>query len=62
MRGGMPVGIITRANYPNKRIACGFYTCWAPVTVRGEAQPLPPPTNRPSNAPRETPAPRTPRK
>lgn len=36
MRGGMLVGIITRANYPNKRIACGFYTRWAPVTVHGE--------------------------
>jgi hypothetical protein len=38
MRGGALVGIITRANYPRKRIACGFYTRWAPVTVRGEAQ------------------------
>ncbi len=38
MRGGTLVGVITRANYPNKRIACGFYTRWAPVTVRGEAR------------------------
>lgn len=38
MRGGMLVGVITRANYPNKRIACGFYTRWAPVTVSGQAQ------------------------
>lgn len=35
MRGGMLVGVITRANYPNKRIACGFYTRWAPVMVSG---------------------------
>jgi hypothetical protein len=37
MRGGALVGIITRANYPRKRIACGFYTRWAPVHVSGAA-------------------------
>jgi hypothetical protein len=37
MRGGTLVGIITRANYPRKRIACGFYTRWAPVHVSGSA-------------------------
>lgn len=37
MRGGALVGIITRANYPRKRIACGFYTRWAPVHVSGSA-------------------------
>ena len=37
MRGGMLVGIITRANHPNKPIACGFYTRWAPIAVRGTA-------------------------
>jgi hypothetical protein len=37
MRGGALIGIITRANYPRKRIACGFYTRWAPVYVSGSA-------------------------
>jgi len=37
MRGGELVGVITRANYPRKAIACGFYTRWAAVTVSGEA-------------------------
>lgn len=35
MRGGMLVGVITRANHPRKSIACGFYTRWAPITVHG---------------------------
>jgi hypothetical protein len=30
------VGVITRANYPRRPIACGFYTRYAPVTARGE--------------------------
>ena len=38
LRGGELVGIITRANYPNKRIACGYYTRWAPVSVSGQAR------------------------
>ncbi len=38
MNGGYAVvGIITRANYPNKPIACGFYTRYAPVTSGGTA-------------------------
>lgn len=37
MRGGMLVGIITRAAHPSPRIACGHLTRWAPVTVSGEA-------------------------
>jgi secreted trypsin-like serine protease len=40
MRGGVLVGIITRANYPRKSIACGFYTRWAPVKVYGTASAL----------------------
>jgi Trypsin len=35
LRGGELVGVITRANYPHKRIACGFYTRWAPIAVSG---------------------------
>ena len=31
--GYVVVGVITRANYPRKRIACGFYTRYAPVTA-----------------------------
>ena len=38
MRGGMLVGVITRAAYPNRRIACGNLTRWAPVTVTGSAR------------------------
>jgi hypothetical protein len=37
MRGGMLVGIITRAAHPSPRIACGDLTRWAAVTVSGEA-------------------------
>ena len=29
------VGVITRANYPRRPIACGFYTRYAPVSARG---------------------------
>ncbi len=38
MRGGMLVGVITRAAYPHKRIACGNLTRWAPITVTGSAR------------------------
>jgi hypothetical protein len=38
LRGGALVGIITRASYPGKRIACGYYTRWAPITVSGRAR------------------------
>jgi hypothetical protein len=37
LRGGMLVGIITRAAHPSPRIACGHLTRWAPVTVTGTA-------------------------
>ncbi len=37
MRGGMLVGIITRAAHPSPRIACGHLTRWAPVVVSVEA-------------------------
>jgi hypothetical protein len=37
MRGSELVGVITRADYPSKRIACGYYTQWAPITVSGTA-------------------------
>ncbi len=57
LRGGVLVGVITRANYPHKRIACGFYTTWTPIAVSGnvevlaaeeKAAPKPPPTPRTS--------------
>ena len=35
VRGGMLVGIITRAAHPSPRIACGALTRWAPITVSG---------------------------
>lgn len=35
--GYVVVGVITRANYPNKPIACGFYTRYAPLTNGGTA-------------------------
>ena len=38
LRGGQLVGVITRASYPRKRIACGFYTRWAPIRVSGRAR------------------------
>ena len=38
MRGGMLVGIITRAAHPSPRIACGHLTRWAPITASGTAQ------------------------
>jgi Trypsin len=38
MRGGLLVGVITRADYPHRRIACGDLTRWAPVRVSGAAQ------------------------
>ena len=38
MRGGELVDVITRANYPHKRIACGYYTRWAPIRVSSQAR------------------------
>lgn len=38
MRGGALVGVITRASYPGRRIACGYYTRWAPIRVYGHAR------------------------
>lgn len=35
LRGGMLVGIITRASHPHPRIACGYLTRWAPVIASG---------------------------
>jgi Trypsin len=40
MRGGVLVGVITRATYPRKRIACGKFTRWAPISVSGAAETL----------------------
>jgi hypothetical protein len=37
MRGGMLVGIITRAAHPSPLIACGDLTRWTPITASGEA-------------------------
>ena len=33
LRGGMLVGIVTRATYPSSRLACGHLTRWEPLTV-----------------------------
>ncbi len=61
LRGGMLVGIVTRAAHPSPRIACGHLTRWAPVTVSGEAQsiaavdePAPAPRKRQRHARRTT--------
>jgi Trypsin len=35
MRGGMLVGVITRAAHPSPRIACGDLTRWAAIRVSG---------------------------
>jgi hypothetical protein len=37
LRGGMLVGIITRATYPSSRLACGYLTRWEPLTVSDPA-------------------------
>jgi len=36
LRGGMLVGIITRAAHPSPRIACGDLTRWAAISVSGQ--------------------------
>ena len=33
LRGGMLVGIVTRATYPSSRLACGYLTRWEPLTA-----------------------------
>jgi len=38
VRGGALVGVITRANYPGSRRACGWYTRWAPVMASGRTR------------------------
>ena len=38
MRGGMLVGVITRAAHPSPRRACGDLTRWAAITVSGSAR------------------------
>jgi hypothetical protein len=37
LRGGMLVGVITRATHPSPHLACGHLTRWAPVTVSDPA-------------------------
>jgi hypothetical protein len=37
LRGGVLVGIITRAAHPSPRLACGHLTRWAPVTASDSA-------------------------
>jgi secreted trypsin-like serine protease len=37
MRGGVLVGIVTRAAHPSPRIACGHLTRWVPITISGTA-------------------------
>jgi len=39
MRGGVLVGVITRAAHPSPRIACGDLTRWASISVSGSAHP-----------------------
>lgn len=39
LRGGMLVGIISRASHPHPRIACGHLTRWAPVMASAPAAP-----------------------
>lgn len=38
LRGGMLVGVITRAAHPSPRIACGALTRWAHISVTGKAR------------------------
>jgi hypothetical protein len=38
LRGGMLVGVITRAAHPSPRIACGDLTRWAPITTVTEVE------------------------
>jgi len=37
LKNGALVGVITRASYPRAKIACGFYTQYAPVSATGPA-------------------------
>jgi hypothetical protein len=37
LAGGMLVGVITRATYPRAKVACGWYTEYAPVRASGPA-------------------------
>ena len=37
LRGGVLVGIITRATHPSPHLACGHLTRWAPLTVSAPA-------------------------
>jgi hypothetical protein len=37
LRGGILVGVITRAAHPSPRLACGHLTRWAPVTASDSA-------------------------
>jgi hypothetical protein len=66
LRGGMRVGIVTRATYPSSRLACGHLTRWEPLTVSepsvastdpidGEAAAA----DRPRNSTQQKPVPRT---
>jgi len=53
MRGGRLIGVITRAAWPGKRIACGYLTRWAPLTVSGSARTASSPNDgTPVSAPR----------
>ena len=40
LRGGMLVGVITRAAHPSPRRACGDLTRWAPISVSGNVEVL----------------------
>lgn len=40
LRGGVLVGVITRAAHPSPRRACGDLTRWAPISVSGNVEEL----------------------
>jgi len=40
LRGGVLVGVITRAAHPSPHRACGDLTRWAPISVSGNVEEL----------------------
>jgi hypothetical protein len=66
LRGGMLVGIVTRATYPSSRLACGHLTRWEPLTVSEPSVASTDPVDgeaaagdRPRNSTQQKPVPRT---
>ena len=56
LRGGVLVGVITRAAHPSPRRACGDLTRWAPISVSGNVEEL---GDVKTPAPKAPPTPRT---